>query len=392
MELLASASTETSLLFIELGIAVIGLAILARFATKFGFSAIPLYLLAGLAFGNGGIVPLQFGEEFIRVGAEVGVVLLMFMLGVEYSGKKLVNTLRTGFVAGATDLVLNFAPGAICAYLLAMPPMGALVLGGVTYISSSGVVAKILGESGGTGSRSEGLVVRVLVLEDLAMAVYLPILAVLLSGKGLGEASIAVMVALGTVFVILFCAVRFGNRLSNIISSQNDEVVLLSILGLILLVSGVASKLQVSAAVGAFLVGVATSDTLAERAGRLIAPLRDLFAATFFLFFGLQINPATLPPALPVALLLAGITGLTKVASTWWAARTEGMTNSEGVRAGVTLIPRGEFSIVIAGLGAAVEPRLGPLSAAYVLSLAILGPVLAKYWGVRSKWASKAAA
>lgn len=385
MELIASASTETSRLFIELGAAIIGLAFLARLASKFGFSAIPLYLLAGLAFGNGGLVPLRFGEEFVRVGAEVGVVLLLFMLGIEYTGEKLIKTLRTGLVAGCTDAILNFAPGIICGVLIGAPPLAILVLGGVTYISSSGVIAKILGESRGPGSPEEDLVVRILVLEDLGMAIYLPVTAVLLTGKGLIEAGLAVVVALATVLIILSVAVRYGKRISLFVSHQDDEVVLLTTLGLILLVSGIASGLQVSAAVGAFLVGVATSGTLAERAGRLIAPMRDLFAATFFLFFGLQIDPATLVVALPVSFALAFSSALTKVASTWWAARSEKMTHEAGIRAGITLIPRGEFSIVIAGLGVALEPRLGPIGAAYVLTLAVVGPILARFWGVRPR-------
>lgn len=385
MELIASASQENSYLFIELGAAVIGLAVLARIASRFGFSAIPLYLIAGLAFGKGGFLPLRFGEEFIRVGAEVGVVLLLFMLGIEYTGEKLVQTLRTGLAAAVSDFVFNFAPGVICALVLKMPPLGALLLGGVTYISSSGIIAKILGEIQGSPSPEAELVVKVLVLEDLTMALYLPVTAVLLTGLGLVQAGISIAIAIATVVVVLLIAVKFGRRLSRFVSHQNDEVVLLSTLGLILLVSGIASALQVSAAIGAFLVGVATSGTLADRAERLIAPLRDLFAATFFLFFGLEIAPSSLPKALPFALGLAFVTSLTKIASTWLAARGEGRSTASGIRAGVTLIPRGEFSIVIAGLGAGVEPRLGPLGAAYVLILAVVGPILSRFWGVRAR-------
>src|SRR6478672_6230063 len=94
---------DISLVFIELGIAIIGLAILTRLASRLGFSAIPLYLLAGLAFGNGGILPLQFSEEFVHIGAEIGVILLLFMLGLEYTGEELIANLKTGFSAGIID-------------------------------------------------------------------------------------------------------------------------------------------------------------------------------------------------------------------------------------------------------------------------------------------------
>lgn len=382
MSFFAVASQETSMLFLELGVAVIGLAMLARVASKLGFSAIPLYLLAGLAFGNGGLVPLRFGEEFVRVGAEVGVVLLLFMLGVEYTGEKLLATLRTGLATGLIDLALNFVPGVAAALLLGMPPLAGVLLGGVTYGSSSGIIAKVLGEIGASGSRGAATVIRVLVLEDLAMAVYLPVVGVLLAGKSLAQAAPSVLVALAAVALILTVAVRFGRPLSRFMGHQSDEVVLLSTLGLILVVSGLASSFQVSAAIGAFLVGVGISGTLIDRAERLIGPLRDLFAATFFLFFGLQIDPASLPSVLPVAGILALVSIATKVATGWAVAKVEGEPRDLGLRAGVTLVPRGEFSIVIAGLGAGLEPRLGPIAAAYVLILAIVGPLMARSWGV----------
>src|SRR5215471_11509274 len=102
-----------SSLFIELGCAIVGLAVLARVANRWGFSAIPLYLLAGLAFGNGGLAPLNFSKAFVHSGAEIGVLLLLFMLGLEYTGEELEQNLRCGLAAGLTDFVLNFPPGLI---------------------------------------------------------------------------------------------------------------------------------------------------------------------------------------------------------------------------------------------------------------------------------------
>ena len=153
---------------------------------------------------------------------------------------------------------------------------------------------------------------------------------------------------------------------------------MVSIEACVLLVSGLAERLQVSAAIGAFLVGIALSGPLAGQSHRLLAPLRDLFAATFFFFFGLQIAPASLPSSLPVACALGCITAMTKVFTGYWAARRVGVDPRGRLRAGAVLIARGEFSIVIAGLGAQLEPGLGPLSAAYVLLLAISGPVIAR--------------
>ena len=372
--------TDIALIFIELGVIVIGLSVLTRLASRWGFSAIPLYLLAGLAFGNGGILPLQFTEEFVHITAEIGVILLLFMLGLEYTGEQLSKNLKSGLASGFVDLLLNFLPGFGMALLLGWAPLAAVLLGGVTYISSSGVIAKVLADLRRLGNPETPSIISILVLEDLAMALYLPLVAVLLIGQGFTSALISVFIALVTVGVVLFVALRYGKKISTFISHQSDEAILFTTLGLVLLVAGIAQRLQVSAAIGAFLVGIALSEPIAERTHNLLSPLRDLFAAIFFLFFGLQVDPASLPPVLLLAVSLGLITALTKLITGWWAARRSEIDLRGALRTGATLVARGEFSIVIAGLGVTtgIEPQLGPLSAAYVLFLAILGPILAR--------------
>jgi len=376
--LLATAGEEVARLFIELGVLVVGLALLARVASRAGFSPIPLYLVAGLAFGTGGVLPLQLSAEFIEIGSEIGVVLLLFMLGVEYSAEELTSGLRTGMTAGVLDVALNFTPGLVFGLLLGWSPVAAVLLGGVTYISSSGVIAKALGDLDRLGNRETPAILSLLVTEDLVMAVYLPLAAVLLVGTGLATGAISLAIAVSTVALVLGLALRYGEPVSRAVFSRSNEALLLTIFGMVLLVSGVAQRLQVSSAVGAFLVGIALSGEVAERARDLLTPLRDLFAAVFFLFFGLQIDPATIPPAAGLALLLGAVTAVTKVVTGWYAAARIGVRRRGRIRAGLTMVARGEFSIVIAGLGVAagVEPRLGPLSAAYVLLLAIAGPLL----------------
>jgi CPA2 family monovalent cation:H+ antiporter-2 len=377
---LPAVGNDAALLLIELGIGIIALAVLTRLSSRWGFSAIPLFLLAGLAFGNGGILPLRFSEGFVRVGAELGVILLLFMLGLEYTGEDLSAGLRTGWPAGLADLLLNFPPGLIAGLMLGWGWLGGLLLGGVTYISSSGIIAKVLAELGRQNYAETPSVISVLVLEDLGMAVYLPLVAVLLLGQGLGDAAVAIVAAVLAAGLALFLALRYGPWLSRAVSHESDEVVLYSVLGIVLLVAGLAEHVQVSAAVGAFLVGIALSGPVVERTHRLLGPLRDLFAGIFFLFFGLQIDPGTLPPVLPAALALGAVTSLTKVATGWWAARRAGVAGAGRWRAGATLVARGEFSIVIAELAVSggAAPEIGPLAAAYVLMLAILGPVLAR--------------
>src|SRR4029453_3545777 len=155
---------------------------LGRLGRRIGLSPIPLYLLAGLAFGRGGLVPLSASEEFIQVGAEIGVVLLLVMLGLEYSAGELVANLRSGAPAGAFDAILNALPGAAFALLLGWGWDAALVLAGITWGSSAGGVAQVLTDLGRVGNRETPVILSVLVIEDLAMAFSLPLVTAVLAG------------------------------------------------------------------------------------------------------------------------------------------------------------------------------------------------------------------
>src|SRR5690348_12288610 len=236
---------DPSLVFIELGSAIVGLALLARFANRWGFSAIPLYLVAGLAFGHGGLAPLNLTEHFIHIGAEIGVLLLLFMLGLEYTGEELQRNLRAGLPSGILDFVLNFPPGVIAGFLLGWKPLPAVLLGGVTYISSSGVIAKVLAELRRLSNPETPSVLSVLVLEDLAMAIYLPLIAALLVGGGPAPMARSVVIAIVVVLSVLFIAVRYGGKISGFAASQSDEIILLTVLGVVLLVAGLAQRFQV---------------------------------------------------------------------------------------------------------------------------------------------------
>lgn len=372
---------RASAALIELGAVIIGLAILARLASSLAIPAIPLYLLAGLAFGEGGIFPLVTTAEFIELGAEIGLILLLLSLGLEYSARELVSTLKAQAPVALVDLAVNFAPGFAAGVFLGFGVVPAMVLGGVTYVSSSGVAAKLLHELGRVGNRETPVILSILVVEDLAMAVYLPILAALLiSGVSLTGLGIALL-AVGGVVAFLALSLHFDVGLSRLLFSHSDEALLLTILGLAILVAGVAEMVQVSAAVGALLVGIALSGPAARGAQALLTPLRDFLAAIFFVFFGLSVDPGLIPPALGPALALAFFTAITKFATGWWGAGRAGVGPRGRARAGATLIARGEFSIVIAGLAVAsgVDADVGALSIAYVLVLAVLGPLAAKF-------------
>ncbi|MBY4130617.1 cation:proton antiporter [Rhodococcus fascians] len=372
---------ESALALTELGAVFFVLGLLARLAGRIGVSPIPFYLLGGLAFGNGGIVNLGGIDEFSEIASEIGVILLLLLLGLEYTATELVTGLRRSWMAGLVDIVLNFAPGAVVALLLGWGGVGALVMGGVTYISSSGIIAKVLTDLGRLGNRETPVVLSILVFEDLAMAIYLPILTAVLSGVSFLGGLEALGISLFVITFVLVVALRYGRVVSAIVDSPDREIVLLKVLGSALLVAGIASELQVSAAVGAFLLGIAISGSTADNATRVLEPLRDLFAAMFFVVFGLGTDPSSIPPVLGWAVVLAVTTAATKIATGWWAAGRQGIGRPGRLRAGAALVARGEFSIVIAGLAVAagaVEGELAALATAYVLLMAILGPIAAR--------------
>jgi CPA2 family monovalent cation:H+ antiporter-2 len=365
---------------VELGGVVLLLAVASRLAARYGFSPIPLYLLAGLLFGEKGVVPLVTAEEFIEAGAQIGLVLLLFSLGLEYSATELLGSLRTSAMSGAVDGLLNFTPGFLAGLILGWGPTPALFLGGITYISSSGVVARLLDELGWMGNREAPSVLSILVIEDLVMAVYLPVVTILLVGGSAVGVATSIGLSFLVVIGILVVASRYGAAISRAVFSHSDEALLLAILGLLLLTAGLTELLKVSAAVGAFLAGIVFSGAAADRAQSLLRPLRHLFAAVFFVFFGFEIDLGSIPSAFLPAVLLSLVGAATKLATGWWTARSAGVGSRGRWRAGAALVARGEFSIVIAGLAvsAGLEPELGPVAATYVLLLAVAGPILAR--------------
>lgn len=306
---------------IEIGAVILGLGLLGAVSLRFSISPIPLYLLAGLAFGHGGLLPLETSAQFTETGAEIGVILLLFSLGLEYTAAELVTTLRHNAPAGLVDLVLNALPGVAVALLLGWGPVAAVALGGITYVTSSGITAKVLSDLNWLGNREVPVVLSLLVFEDLTMAVYLPILTAMLAGAGFVAGLATLGIAAATITVILIVALRFGRYVEKFVDSP-----------------------------------------------------------VFFVFFGLQTDPRALPPVAGIAVLLAVAGVGTKLATGWWAARRAGVGSAGRLRAGVVLVSRGEFTIVIAGLAVAagVRAELGPLAAAYVLVLAVVGPLAAR--------------
>lgn len=378
----AAATPGIADLFLEFGLLLLGLGILARIAHALSISPVPLYLIAGLFFGDGGLVGIAASDTFVATIAELGVVLLLLLLGLEYSAQELVSTARRQARAGIADIVLNATPGAVLALLLGWGWIGALALGGITYISSSGIVSQVVRDLRWRRNPETKPVVSVLVIEDLVMAPYLPILSVVLTGAGLVSGLITVGTALLVVAVVVVIALKGNVRLHRVLSPRDPVGLLLIVFGVAIAAAGLAGLVDFSPAVAAFLVGLLLTGEVAEVARRRLDPLRDVLAAVFFAYFGLVVDPGELPAVLLPAALLAIVTIGTKFITGWIAARSVDSTSIGALRAGALLSARGEFSVVIAGIVAVslvLPPTFQAFVAAYVLITASAGPLLARF-------------
>ena len=343
----SQASLAVNLTLVEIGLLFIGLGILSWLALKLHVSSIPLFLLAGLALGKGGIVPLDVSEDFLNVGAEIGAILLLLVLGFEYSASELASSMKKRWHAGLMDILLNAVPAAILAFILGYGPVGALAFAGIMFISSSGIASQLIRETGWGKSNVAKRVTSVLVFEDILMAPYLPILAAVTLGLSVWAGLISVTVALGVTMSIFLIAI--GREIPGLksLAKRGPGVLLLLVFGVTLAVAGAATLAGFSGAIAAFLIGMLLTGEVAESLRSRFAPLREIFSAIFFLFFGLSISFLDVVSVLPVAIAFSvlGIAG--KLAVGWWVGR-DMSDRMSWRRIGAFLVARGEFSMIIA--------------------------------------------
>ncbi|KAA8959492.1 cation:proton antiporter [Mycobacterium sp.] len=366
---------------LQLGALLTVLAVLGGAARRFALSPIPVYLLAGLSLGNGGIASVAAAGQFISTGAPIGIVLLLLTLGLEFSAVEFASSLRRHVPSAMVDVVLNALPGGLAGWLLGVDGVGVLALAGVTYVSSSGVIARLLEDLHRVGNRETPSVLSVLVLEDFAMAAYLPLVAVLASGGSWLHAMVSTVAAVAALLAAFAASFRWGHHVGRLVTHPDSEQLLLRVLGITLIVAAMAEFAHASAAVGAFLVGLTLTGDTADRARKVLGPLRDLFAAVFFLGVGLAVDPEHLLPMLPVALALAAVTALTKMATGIFAARRDGVARRGQLRAGTALVARGEFSLVIIGLLGTSIHGVAALATGYVFVMATMGPLATRFVG-----------
>ena len=337
---------------------------------------VPLYIAAGVVLSSTGFVG---PSEIVTFMGSLGVVFLLFSMGLEFSVTSFVREPRRFLGSGGVDFLFNFPVGLVAGRLLGWSWEQSLFLAGILYMTSSAVVSKCIADFGRAARPETETILGIMVFEDLTIAVYLVLMSSLAAAAGdtVGWTPLWSLVYLGTLIVL---ARRYQGALTRLIASRSDEAFLLALFAFVLLVASTAALIGLSDALGAFLAGlVLGSTTLKERAAHTLLPFQTLFAALFFVSFGISLELGNLSDLLVPGLLLVAIGTASKILGGFVGGRVSGHSPSHAAVVGLSLVPKGEFSIVIAGMAAASSqgsPEIVTLTGVYVFALSIIGPLL----------------
>jgi len=366
---------------IALGGAFLAAGLMARLGRRFGLPTIPLFMAAGIIFGpqTPGIVLIEEPGS-LSVLASLGLILLLFHLGLEFSLDDLLGGGRSLLLAGVIYIALNIVGGLALGLTLGWGGREAFVIAGVVGISSSAIATKLLIELHRLNNPETPLILGIIVIEDVFLALYLAVLQPILSGSSGAAAVKDAAVAFGFLFALVLVARYGGGVVDRLIGTDDDEILPILFIGLAVLVAGLAEELGVSDAIGAFMAGLIVAETaVKERVEHLVLPLRDAFAAIFFFTFGLTIDPGEFGDVAGPVLLAVGLSLVLNLVAgvlVGWIGRHD---RQAAANVGLTVLARGEFSLILASLAlaAGLDARLGPFTGLYVLILAVLGPILA---------------
>lgn len=355
---------------------------LGRLGKLIGLPAIPIYMLVGLvASPNFDLFPLNFESADVELVATFGLIFLLFSLGLEFDQDEFYGNFRALLLSGGTRIAINMAVGFAFGMWLGWGTREALVIAGMTATSSSAIITKLLIEFRRLANRETPVILGIMVLEDVYIAVYLAIVAVVLSGDTDVWLIVVELAVSFTFLIAMFALARWGGRVvSRLVRTRDDELFTILFFGLAVTFGGIGELLGVSDAIGAFLIGLVLGATrFRTRIEQLALPLRDVFGAFFFLNFGLALDPTTFGEVL---LPVAGAVVMTLVINTLGGqliARLNDLTPAEGLNASSMLQNRGEFALILATLSiaAGLDPRIVPFAGLYVLTMSIIGPVLA---------------
>lgn len=355
---------------------------LGRLGKLIGLPAIPVYMIVGLlASPYTGWFPLTLEGDYIGLIAVMGLVLLLFNLGLEFDQDEFFGNAGKLLVSGGTYILVNMAAGLGFGFLVGWGTPEALIIAGITATSSSAIVTKLLIELGRLTNRETPMILGITVVEDVFIAIYLAIVGVVLSGQTELWPVVGQLALSFTFIVVMFSVARFGGRVvSRLLRTKDDELFTILFFGLAVLFGGIGELLGVTDAIGAFLIGLVLGATrFRNRIETIAVPLRDVFGAFFFLNFGLALDASKFGGVLVPVLGAVLMTVLLNVVAGQVVSRLNGMGSQEGINTTVILQNRGEFALILAtlSLSAGLDERIQPFAGLYVLILSIGGPMIA---------------
>jgi CPA2 family monovalent cation:H+ antiporter-2 len=277
--------------------------------------------------------------------------------------------------------VLNTGAGLLFGFVIGWGPREALIIAGMIGTSSSAIITKLLIELRRLANPETPVVLGVTVVGDIFIAVYLAIVSVVLSGETEAWPIVLRLTVAFLFLVLMFAIARWGGRVvTRFTRTRDEELFTILFFGLAVLFAGIGELIGVTDAIGAFLIGLVLGATRHRaRIERTTVPLRDVFAAFFFLNFGLALNVAEFGSVFTLVIAAVVLTFAVNILSGFVIARLHALTAAQAINTAAIMVNRGEFTLILAtlSLGATLDPRLQPFAGLYVLLMAVLGPVFA---------------
>ncbi|RSL32732.1 cation:proton antiporter [Salibacterium salarium] len=331
-----------------------------------------LFIIVGIAVGG-----LLADSEILHFTGEIGIVLLFFMLGMEFPIKQLGSIAKKVTPAGLLDLSLNFLLSALLCLMFGLDVLTAFVIGGILYATSSSITMKMMENTKRTANPESEFLLGVLIFEDLAAPIMVAILVGLNAGEGFSSGDFLWLLA--KVIFLIIVAIWLGRYVfakaaKFIDRNAGSDIFHLLIIGIAFTYSGVAIYLELSEVLGAFLAGIMLAEAKkSETIEPLVLPVRELTLPLFFLWFGTQIelDSGVSAPILLAVLVIWSVAG--KMLVGMIGGRMYGLSGRVSFRAGLSFTQRGEFSIIIASVATAEVMAFGSV---YILLSASLGILL----------------
>lgn len=396
-------------LIIEIGVAIILVASVGLLANRLKFSVIPFFIVIGMVLGNDhypdavaeflanlnnpGLTDsidsiwrfLTFTESkpFIDFMGRLGVLFLLFYLGLEFSVGRLIKSGKSMVAGGVIYLLINLASGLLVGWMMELPFKELMVLCGIMTSSSTAIVAKVLTDLKRTANPETEVIMGMIMFDDLFVAMHISFLSgLILSGGGSVWAVVwTSLLALAFILGILILGRKLVPFIDKLLHKKSSELFILIIFSLLFIIAGLSETIHVAEAVGALMAGLVFADSrFIKKIEGMVSPFKDFFGAMFFFSFGLSIDLYSLGGAVGWAVFAAGITLVGNVAAGYFATRFSTLPPKNSVDIGFTLSARGEFSIIMANIGkaGALMPVIQSFVVVYVLLLSIVSPLLTK--------------